>query len=320
MNLKKTAVIIPCFKVASHIENVVNGIPDFINHIILVDDCSPDETPAILEKIKASNNRVTVLTHAQNKGVGGAMITGFKHALSQNIDIVVKIDGDGQMNTQYISSMIQKIEQSGYDYVKGNRFIIRKELNSMPLIRRIGNIGLSFLIKMASGYWNIFDPSNGFIAIHKNTLEKIDFDRIHNRYFFESSMLIELYYTGAIIKDIPMPAIYADEKSNLSITHSIFSFPPKLFKAFIRRIWLQYFIYDFSITSIYIFLGLPLTLFGITFGAIQWYIHAQAQISTPTGTIMLAVLSLVLGTQMLLSAIQHDISSNNPFRRIFRDI
>ncbi len=313
------AVIIPCFKVAQHIEKVVASIPADVQKIILVNDCSPDETADVINKIKTQNSKVIVIHHSENKGVGGAMITGFQYALQSNIDVAIKVDGDGQMDTTYISSMINKIQNGGYDYVKGNRFVNRKELNSMPLFRRIGNIGLSFLIKMASGYWHIFDPSNGFIAIHKDTLEKIDFSRIHSRYFFESSMLIELYYTGAKIKDIPMPAIYADEKSNLSISHTLLTFPPKLLKAFVRRIWLQYFIYDFNINSLYILFGVPLFLFGLIFGSVQWYLHSSINTITPTGTIMLSVLSLVLGFQMILSVIQYDISNSNPFRKIFRD-
>lgn len=319
MSSTNIAVIIPCYNVAQQIKNVVTTLPLSINMIVLVNDCSSDSTSVVLEEIQRENPEVIVLNHSQNKGVGGAMITGFKYVLEKNIDIIIKIDGDGQMDTSFIDVMQKQIAIHGFDYVKGNRFIKRKELHQMPFIRRIGNIGLSFFIKMASGYWNIFDPSNGFIAIHKNTLSSIDFERIHHRYFFESSMLIELYYTGAKIKDIPMPAIYADEKSNLSIYHSLFTFPPKLLKAFLRRIYLQYFVYDFNINSIYILLGIPCILFGVIFGAIQWYIHAQADTPTPTGTIMLAVISLVMGFQMVLSAIQYDIQSSNPFRRIFYD-
>jgi len=172
---------------------------------------------------------------------------------------------------------------------------------------------MGFLIKMASGYWNIFDPTNGFFCIHASALKNIDFNRLSNRFFFESSLLIELYYAGATIKDVAMSAIYAEEKSNLSIWNTLFTFPPKLFKSFLRRIWLRYFIYDFNIGSLYILFGIPLFLFGALFGVLKWIHYDHLQMATPTGTIMIAVLSLVLGFQMILAAVQYDITAKNPF-------
>jgi hypothetical protein len=144
-------------------------------------------------------------------------------------------------------------------------------------------------------------------------LKKLDYNRIAKRFFFESSLLIELFYTGAKIKDVPMPAIYAEEKSNLSVWNTLFTFPPKLFKSFLRRIWLRYFVYDFNIGSLYIFFGIPLFFFGLIFGIVKWVHYANLHAATPTGTIMISVLSLVLGFQMILAAIQYDITAKNPF-------
>ena len=307
------AVVIPCYKVENHIQKVVSELPDWITSIILVNDASMDQTGEIIDKLATKFPKITALHHNQNQGVGGAMITGFKEAIKMKYDIVVKIDGDGQMDTSYLEKMINTIVEQHYDFTKGNRFFDQKILRSMPMIRRIGNVGMGFLLKMSSGYWNIFDPTNGFIAIRGSILEKIDLDRLSKRFFFESSLLIELYYVGAKIKDIPMPAIYAEEKSNLSIWKVFFSFPPKLFSAFIRRIWLRYFIYDFNICSLYILFGLPLFFFGLIFGLIKWFHYAQLDVVAPTGTIMIAVISLILGFQMILSAIQYDITAKNPF-------
>jgi glycosyltransferase involved in cell wall biosynthesis len=307
------AVVIPCYKVETHIQKVVAEIPDYVTSIILVNDASPDKTGEILDTLAIENPKITVLHHTENQGVGGAMITGFQEAVKQNHEVVVKIDGDGQMNIAYFEKMLQAVFEEKYNFVKGNRFFDRKMLRTMPAIRRLGNIGMGFLIKMASGYWNIFDPANGFFCIHTSVLKKIDFNRISKRFFFESSLLIELYYTGAKIKDIPMPAIYAEEKSNLSIWKTAFTFPPKLFKAFLRRIWLRYFIYDFNIGSLYIFFGIPLFFFGLIFGIIKWIHYANLHAPSPTGTIMVAVISLVLGFQMILAATQYDISAENPF-------
>jgi glycosyltransferase involved in cell wall biosynthesis len=307
------AVVIPCFKVEKQIQKVVSEIPDYVTSIILVNDASPDKTGEILDQCAIENPKIKVLHHDKNQGVGGSLISGFLEAMKQNHEVVIKMDGDGQMNVSYLDSMIATILDEKYGFVKGNRFFDQKKLQKMPIIRRIGNMGMGFLIKMASGYWNVFDPTNGFFCIHTSVLQKIDFNRISKRFFFESSLLIELYYTGTKIKDIPMPAIYAEEKSNLSIWNTLFTFPPKLFTAFLRRIWLRYFIYDFNIGSLYIFFGLPLFLFGLIFGIVKWIHYAALHITAPTGTIMIAILSLVLGFQMILAAIQYDITADSPF-------
>ena len=307
------AVVVPCYKVEEQIEKVVAEIPDYIASIILVNDASPDNTGEILNQLARENSKITVLHHSENQGVGGAMITGFQEAMKQNCEVVIKIDGDGQMDISYFGKMLNAIFEEKYNFAKGNRFFDRKMLRKMPAIRRIGNIGMGFLIKMASGYWNVFDPTNGFFCIHTSLLKRIDFERLSKRFFFESSLLIELYYNGGRIKDISMPAIYAEEKSNLSIWKTFFTFPPKLFKSFLRRVWLRYFIYDFNIGSLYILFGTPLFFFGLIFGMIKWIHYAGLQVASPTGTIMIAVISLVLGFQMILAAIQYDITAENPF-------
>lgn len=308
----KIAVIIPCYKVDKYIKDVVNEIPDIVSSIIAVNDNSPDNTADILIELSRNNPKITVLHNKKNLGVGGAMIHGFKEALHQNCDIAIKLDGDGQMDSSYIPKMVNVL-QAGYDFVKGNRFFDRISLKGMPSIRMFGNMGMGFMVKAVSGYWNISDPTNGFFAIKKETLQKLNLNRLAQGFFFESSLLIELYYNGAKIKDISMQTIYAGEVSNLSVFNSLISFPPKLFKALIRRIWLRYFIYDFNIASLYFFFGIPMLLFGFIFGAIKWYHYASEQVVAPTGTIMLSVLSLILGFQMLLAAIQFDMTSKNPF-------
>jgi hypothetical protein len=179
----------------------------------------------------------------------------------------------------------------------------------MPAVRRIGNLGLSFLIKAASGYWNIFDPSNGFTAIRHETLRDIPLDKIDMRYFFESSMLIQLYHLNAVVRDVPMKARYGDEVSGLSITRTLFEFPPKLFAAFIKRIILRYFLFDFNIASVYILVGLPLFLFGSLFGLVKYVQYASSHLPAPTGTVVIPVLLIMLGFQLLLSAVQYDMTN-----------
>jgi dolichol-phosphate mannosyltransferase len=308
-------IIIPCFKVEAHIEKAVAGLPEWIDQVVLVNDCSPDLTRSVLDRLAAQNPKITILNNPVNIGVGGAMMTGFRYAMESDADIVVKMDGDGQMDPIALPDLLTPLIHEEAEFSKGNRFNDFMALQSMPLLRRTGNLGMSFLIKAASGYWDVFDPTNGFFAITKTTLQKLRLEKLAPRYFFESSLLIELYYTGAIVLDVPMPAIYGEEVSNLSVSRTLLTFPPRLFKALFRRIILKYFIFDFSITSIYILAGMPMFLFGLIFGIVKWIEHASIGVPATTGTVMLAVLPFILGFQMLLSATQHDINSRNPFRR-----
>ena len=304
-------VAIPCYKVEQHLRQVVAGIPDFIDNILLVNDCSPDGTPALADSLAASDPRITPLHHAKNCGVGGAMKTAFRKAMEIGTDVVVKLDGDGQMDPTYIAPLVEALSDA--DFAKGNRLFDRQMLQRMPAIRRMGNMGIGFMVKAASGYWDISDPVNGFFAIRTATLRQMDFSRIADRFFFESAMLIELHYTGARISEVTMPAIYGTEKSNLSIGKTLLSFPPRLIAGWLRRIHLSYFVYDFNICSLYLLAGVPSFLFGLVFGICEWIHYAGMGLAAPTGTIMVAVLPLILGFQMLLAAAQYDITASNPF-------
>ena len=244
-----------------------------------------------------------------NQGVGGAMITGFKRSIELNSDITIKIDGDNQMDSSYIPALIKPIVENKADYTKGNRFRDFKALRKMPVLRRTGNLGLSFCIKAASGYWNIFDPNNGFVAISNEMLKTIDINKIHKRYFFESSMLIELYHSEAVIQEIPMKAKYGDEVSHLSLTRTLLGFPPKLLKAFIRRIILKYFLFDFNIASLYILFGLPLFIIGLIYGIVNYVEYGSSHTPAPTGTVVIPTLLIMMGFQLLLSATSFDISN-----------
>lgn len=314
LNNNKIAVAIPCYKVEQHLQQVVAGLPDFVDSILLVDDCSPDGTGALADRLAASDSRVVALHHTRNRGVGGAMKTAFGKAMEMEVDVVVKLDGDGQMDPAFIAPLVEAIADA--DFAKGNRLFDRQKLRHMPAVRRMGNMGVGFMVKAASGYWNVSDPVNGFFAIRTDTLRRMDLDRVADRYFFESSMLIEMHYTGARIREVSMPAIYADEHSNLSIGKTLLSFPPRLIAAWLRRLHLSYFVYDFNICSLYILVGVPSFLFGLIFGICNWIHYASMSCPSPTGTIMVAVLTFILGFQMLLAAAQYDISAHNPFDKL----
>ena len=303
------SVIIPCYNVSRHIEDVIKKLPPEVSWIITVNDCSKDDTQKILLRLQQENKKIVLIDHETNQGVGGAMISGFKRSIELNSDITIKIDGDDQMDSSYMRALIKPIIDSKADYTKGNRFRDFKALRKMPVLRRFGNLGLSFMIKAASGYWNIFDPNNGFVAISNEMLKSIDINKIHKRYFFESSMLIELYHSDAVIQEIPMKARYGDEVSNLSLTRTLFGFPPKLLKAFIRRIILRYFLFDFNIASVYLLFGVPLFILGLVYGIVNYIEYGSSHTPAPTGTVVIPTLLIIMGFQLLLSATSYDISN-----------
>ena len=237
------------------------------------------------------------------------MLTGFKKALELGAQVVVKIDGDHQMDPAHIPALVTPLLEGKADYAKGNRFRDFESLRHMPLVRRIGNLGLSFLTKAATGYWNCFDPTNGFFAIRAEMLKELPLERIDRRYFFETSMLANLYLLGAYILDVPMPARYRGERSSLSIWRVLVEFPAKLFVTLLRRILLRYFLFDFSMVSVYLLTGIPLILFGLIFGSVKWIQYANLGVAAPTGTVILPTLALILGIQILLSAIEIDMNA-----------
>ncbi len=303
----RIAAVVPAYRVESGIQAVLNGLPACLKHIIVVDDASPDRTSELVRSRAKRDPRLVLLRHEHNQGVGGAMCTGFRKALELGATIVVKVDGDGQMDVRFLPELVQPLIQGQADYAKGNRFRDFLALQKMPLVRRLGNMALSFLAKAATGYWNVFDPTNGFIAIRAETLARIPLEQVDRGYYFETSMLANLYLLGAVVKDVPMPARYQGEPSSLDISRVLFEFPFKLLATFLRRIALRNFIYDFSMASVYLLAGLPLLLFGLIFGSFKWIQYSSRGVAAPTGTVVLPTLAVLLGIQLLLSAIEIDL-------------
>jgi len=311
MDFKKynIAAIIPAYRVEQDIKAVLSGLPPYIRHVIVVDDASPDSTADLVMAAAKRDRRIILERHAKNKGVGGAVITGFRKAMELGAQAAIKLDGDHQMDPAHIPALLAPLIQGRADYTKGNRFRDFASLRSMPLVRRMGNLGLSFFSKVATGYWNIFDPTNGFFAIRTEVLAQLPLEKVDHRYFFETSMLANLYLINAYVLDVPIPARYQNETSSLSIGRTLFEFPFKLTRTFFRRIVLKYFLFDFSMMSIYLLVSVPLLLFGLTFGITKWIQFATLGVPAPTGTVMLPTLSVILGIQIFLSAIEIDMNS-----------
>ena len=306
------AVVIPAYRVASLITDVIARVPPAVGHIIVVDDASPDNLQEVLQKIP--DPRLIVLCHKANRGVGGAMKTGFTKALELDADIIVKIDGDGQMDPQLIPQFVAPIIADHADMTKGNRFAHLSCMRQMPLIRRVGNVALSFLAKMASGYWQVFDPCNGYLAIRASLLHHMALHRLEERYFFEISLLCEAYFAQAVVEDIPMVPVYGHETSSLHPLAMIQDFAPRLLGRSMYRVFMSYFMRDFNVVSLFLVTGIPALGFGVVWSVYHWIQSFRLQILASTGTVMIGVLAIVLGFQLILQAIVLDVE-NEPGRK-----
>ena len=303
------AAVVPAYHVAAELGAVLRQMPPLFTTIIVVDDASRDETAAVAERYAQLDPRIILVRHEKNCGVGGAMLTGFSKALESGADIIVKVDGDGQMPLWLVPQLIEPLVDGTADYAKGNRFRDFQTIRAMPFVRRIGNVALSFLSKAATGYWQCFDPTNGFLAIRADVLSQLPLKKIDQTYFFETSMLSHLYVLGAVVKEIPMPARYAGETSSLSITRVVRQFPGKLLWSLLRRLVLKNFVYDFNLESFHILAGMPLLLAGMLYGGYNWWWYASRNLAAPTGTVVLSALMITLGTQLLISAVNLDLQN-----------
>jgi glycosyltransferase involved in cell wall biosynthesis len=235
-NNARIAVIIPCYKVRDHVLKVIEKIPSYVDGIICIDDCCPEHSGSHIKK-NCSDQRVTVLFNSSNTGVGGAVIRGYRHCMENGLfDVLVKIDGDNQMDPAGIEDLTAPIIAGCADYCKGNRFFSFSVIKIMPVTRLIGNLGLTMLCRMSSGYWSIKDSTNGYTAISSDMLKRINLDKISRGYFFESDMLCSLYFKQAAVKEIDMEAKYGNEKSNIIIFSAFFLFSIMHARRFTERI------------------------------------------------------------------------------------
>jgi len=300
------AVIIPAYKVKDSILQVISKIGPEVDKIYVVDDACPQGSGNFVKE-NCRDDRVFVLMNSSNLGVGGAVMNGYKKALEDNCSIMVKIDGDGQMDPALIPRFVNPIQRKEADYVKGNRFYDLGYLRKMPGIRRFGNSMVSFISKMASGYWNVMDPANGYTAISAKTLKHLPLDKIDRRFFFESDMLFRLNTIRAVVQDLPMYSDYGKEKSNLSIPGVVFRFPFKYMNRFFKRIFYNYFLRDFNIGSLELLMAFIFLMFGFIFGGIHWITSLKTLQPATAGTVLLAGLPVILGFQSLLSFLHYDL-------------
>lgn len=303
----RIAVVLPAYNEERRIAETLRNLPAYVRHIIVVDDCSRDATSDVVTEFAKSDARIELIRHEKNQGVGGAMITGLTRAKELRAQLVVKMDGDGQMSPTDLPALLRPLISGQADFAKGNRFHDFLALTQMPALRRAGNMGLSFLTKAAVGYWNIADPCNGYVAIRGEVLSALPLSSLQKSYFFETSLLAQLFLLGAVIRDVPMPARYGPEQSKLRIGRVLLEFPPKLLGCLLRRLVLKNFIYDFSMESLYLLAALPLLIGATLYGGWNWLHYAWLGVGAPTGTVVIPAMMIILGFQLLLSAIGEDV-------------
>ena len=301
------AAVVPAHNEAAHILDVIDGLPDVVDHIVIVDDKSTDDTAALAESSR--DPRVRVIRHEQNTGVGGAIISGHKLALELGSDIDVIFAGDDQMDPTYLPALLDPIVHEGYGFTKANRFYSSTSYQGMPTYRVFGNVVLSLANKAASGYWNLFDPQNGYTATSAEVLRRLDLDSISQGYEFENDYLLNLNILNVRAKDIPIPARYGSEVSGMKMRKVVPAIGGMLFAGFFRRVLRKYVVGSFSPIALFLFSGLLLWLFSALFGA--WTIYETiGPGAATTGTVLLAVVPFLMGFQLILTALTLDIQAS----------
>jgi len=308
------AVVIPAFRETRRILDVVGGCGPEVSTIYVVDDGCPDGTGHLVRS-RSRDPRVQVVFHGDNRGVGAATVTGYVQAIADGADVLVKLDGDGQMDPALIPRLVAPILRGEADYVKGNRFHRLDSLRGMPRHRLLGNAVLSFASKLSTGYWNVFDPTNGFTALHAAVARDLPLERVSTRFFFESDMLFHLNTIQAVVVDVPMDAVYRDEQSSLSAARAVLDFSVKHLANACRRVFYNYYLRNFNVASLQILVGTLLLAFGTIFGIAHWIRSERSGEVASTGTVMLAALPVLVGVQLLLAFASYDMS-NVPSRPI----
>lgn len=305
----RVGVVIPAYNEEKLIIRTLTTLPDYVDKVFVVDDCSVDKTLEILHKHAKKDKRLTVLHNEVNQGVGTSVVNGFKAALETDVDLVTVMAADAQCNPEYIHKMIDTLIDSESDYVKANRFIHLEDLAQMPTYRRIGNIVITILTKFSTGYYSIFDSQNGYGVFRRATLEALPFDQIGKRYDYENTLLIALSIMNAKVKDEAVPAIYGEETSSIPFFRTATRALKVLWNGFWRRIYYKYVLVNFHPIALFLFSGILFVLIGAGFSIEILLVKLFRGLSPSTGTVMLAALPLIVGFQLLLTSIIMDMNN-----------
>ena len=314
----KIVAVVPCYKSANIASRIVYDLFNYVDFVICIDDNCPEKTGQIIEN-NIKSEKLKVIYHQINKGVGGATKTGIKYAQLIDAEIIVKIDSDGQMNPKNIPKLIEPIINKTAEFTKGNRFRNIDVLINMPKIRLIGNIILSFITKLSTGYWELFDPTNGFIAINSRILNQINYKKTDNRYFFETDLLFRCGLYDILVSEVEIPTIYKNEKSGLNPIGESFRYPIFHIIIFIKRILYQYFLLDFNPGSLSILFGILSGMYAFFSGLKSILYYENLNIETPLGIKILFLTSAIISVQLLISFMYFD-ATQRPLKRQLKSL
>lgn len=300
-------VAVPAYNEEKLIEKTLTTLPKFVDHVVVINDCSTDKTHEIISKIAKKDKRIVLLDNEVNRGIGFSLTKGLKKTVELGADRVAVMAGDAQMDPKQLAPMLEAMEKDSLDYIKGNRFMHFDALRSMPTYRRFGNIVVTILTKFATGYYSIFDTQNGYVVYTKDVIERMPWHFIGNRYEFENTVLIGLSIIDAKVGDFPMPAIYGEEKSTIKLFSTTARVLGVLFRGFWQRIYYKYILYGFHPIALFLCTGLLLIICGVAASGIVTFDRILHGATPTAGTIMLVVLPLILGVQLLLTALVLDV-------------
>lgn len=304
----RVAVVVPAYNEEKLIGRTLATMPALVDQIFVVDDCSTDDTSAAA--VAVEDPRVEVIRHEENTGVGGAIITGHRRVLAAGHDVSVVMAGDAQMDPDYLPSLLDPIADDGVQFTKANRFYTRNSTAGMPKHRLWGNVVLSVMTKFSSGYYHLFDPQNGYTALHRDALNRLDLDDVSSNYSFENSLLIHLNILRVRARDVPIPAVYADEVSSMRLGRVVPALLRTLVAGFWMRIWRKYVFPSLAPFALLFFAGLTLSVVG-TIAAIVITVLAFNDITASPATVMISIAPLLAGIQLLVSALSMDIAESS---------
>lgn len=313
----ETAVVIPCYNEEKMITQTIKKIPEYIDHIIAVNDASTDNTIGVLNKLKKQYSKLIVVDNKVNQGVGGALIAGYNYAIKNTKATAIGIvAGDDQFDSSYLKAMLDDFIDQSADYVKASRFFHREAFKTMPKYRQFGNIFISLLTKFSTGYYSITDITNGCGWLRREIIEKVDFSIVEKRYDYETSMLTALSIANAKVIDHAVPAHYGDEKSTIKLIPTAWRNLKAVWKGFWRRIYYKYVLYGFHPVALFLFTGMFFLIISLLLAIFLLYVKLFAHQSPTAGSVMLVVLPFILGIQLTLTALTIDVSNeNNNFKK-----
>jgi len=309
---KRVAVVVPAHDEEHLVATTLGTIPGFVDRVIVVDDGSADATA---ERVRSfGDSRVELVVHERNRGVGAAIVTGYKHALDQDLDVVCVMAADNQMDPDDLEALVRPVARGEVDYAKANRLFTGQAWKLIPRTRYLGNAVLSLLTKVASGYWHIADSQSGYTALGKSTLAVLDLDRVYTGYGFPNDMLVHLNVVNARVRDIPSRPVYGvGERSGIRYRKVAPRISWLLVKGFFWRLREKYVIRDFHPLVFFYAFGFISTFAGLALGILE-LVYRIGGNAVSVGTVVLIALLLISGSQFMLFAMWFDMESNKDLR------